>query len=173
MIIEILELFGIGAIIVVFVKYILEQERQRNNRKLEQDRKRLFVFQNILPNNSIRNFTDDVFNGYYHRDFLVNLDEYSKLYKESIAIFFNKKLEEARTEFNYAFNKLLKFLVVHFFVHFSDKDIYALYPELKYSLNKEKRNLYDRRFKELRKILDDFEDKYNNFLKTAKERIVL
>ena len=146
--------------------------KSEKEEKLRVDKATFNKIIKLFSQEEIRIFIDDVFNGYYRRHFLKKLDEYERLYKEPTSSFLDKKIESARVDFNSAFGNLLGFLTRHFFSHYSNLDIFALYPELKNSPNGKDRNLFDRWLKELREILDNFEDKYNNFLKITKMRLV-
>jgi len=146
--------------------------KSEKEEKLRADKAALDKILEIFPQTATRFFIDDLFNGYYRRYFLKSLDEYERLYKEPTSVFFDKKIEGVRADFNSAFGDLLSFLISHFFCAFLDSDFFSLYPDLKDSSKEKDRHLFDRRLKELREILDNFEDKYNIFLKIAKARLV-
>jgi hypothetical protein len=133
------------------------------NIKMEQkfdDPTRFEKIVDLLPEEKMRIFLDELWNGYYSEGFLEILVNYKDYSENILAEFKNKELEKKRKVFNESFRSLLEFLNTHFFFY---QRKYVLYPELRET------SMWDQRLKELHSVVNIFKEKYNEFMVAGKE----
>lgn len=121
---------------------------------------------NFLPQGKTREFIDALANNQYNPEFSIDLEGLIILLQEPNIKFFNKKLEKIRKKLFFSTKKLNGFLNTHFFQILS---LFALYPEQKYSEDEKIKNHYEQKSRELKEIVKNFENDYNNFLKLIRQ----
>lgn len=134
------------------------------------DRDRFVDFMKKLPEESVRFLVDDLWNGGFSSSQRKMMDDY-KVYSENrLSEFSNSEINNKYREFNEFFDKLTEFRLQHFFV--SQKGFFELLPKLKYcnnlSLTENDAKKREEKFKELKYLVEVFQEKYDVFVKTAK-----
>ncbi|MDD3101575.1 MAG: hypothetical protein PHE59_00280 [Patescibacteria group bacterium] len=142
------------------------------------DKGRFKKFLKILPEEGIYCLLNELYNNGYsinpHSEIFFQYAGYSKtILSEYGDLGLNKNYKD----FNKSFDSLWKFIETHFSdneLKFEEGpvDIYELHPKMRHA-GGEKEKLWNKYYKELKKLVIDCRDKYKEFLRMANEKLFL
>ena len=133
------------------------------------DAERLNKFLGLLPENEMHLFLNgELWLGMCRYRRIAMLDGYGYYRREILSNFQNPKIKKANEDFDIIFKKLDAFLEDHFFALGSN---FALYPDHKYSKDKLKKVFWNKSFKELTLLRNQFEKKYIAFITIATKEL--
>ncbi len=166
---------GVFSFLKDWIKYPLE----RLGKRKVHDEKLYLEITSIVSTDMMRDlFWHLGYNRYTEKDLNVLLN-YLSLIERADKYFFDKRIQKSMGEFESALHKLLDFTSTHFFVPHSSQraDLYELYPDKDHYLDDDKREtflkMFGQRERELSLLIDEVEDRYNSFIKTAKKRLII
>ena len=131
------------------------------------DKARFNRFLEILPEQKVYAFLDELTEGTYRDIYNKMLADYEKYLEMVFSSFRCKEINKVFEEFNGVFKLLHSFLLAHFFRIRPEEEFIALYPEMRHSSDKEKEGLWMNRFEELQSMVSNFNKQYRNFLKVG------
>ena len=161
-----------------FQEYKDYQKLSSKESSQKHDRSLFESYEDLLPENNFRYvLNNDLFNNWIHNNYSNQISIYLEQASTIKGHFINKTIQSAFENFVKNLFELKSFMATHFFVNdrpsgsSPDKWILSLYPDLKHTGDKEKRDRYFKREKELHGLIDSVEDAYNTFRSTIKQTI--
>jgi|GEM_PF-6928178 len=114
----------------------------------------------------------------YEKEHMSALMRYAEYSKRADKYFFDKKIQASKNEFDKALAELIHFLVDHFFVPRNPNlTHFELYPDLLDNKSGEEipkyEKLYKQREEELSGLQDETIGRYNNLIRTAKNKLLV
>jgi hypothetical protein len=151
------------------------------NNKINNDKQNFEKYESILPGNELLYvFNNELFNLRTDMSFVKKLGAYLRRSEEIEGQFNDKKIQKEFSKAVKILSKLKIFLATHFFVPREGKSeniegefLLYLYPDLKYSGDPKKINIYKQREQELHKIVDEAIEFYKNYRKSIKRKMYI
>lgn len=169
---------GIIKEVLSFFKDWTTYPLERLREKKDHDKNIYAEIVDIISPEFINDFFEILGYNRYEKEHMYALMRYVEYSKRADKYFFNKKIQASKNEFDKALTELIHFLVHHFFVPKNPNLTYfELYPDLLDNKSGEEipkyEKLYKQREEELSDLQDNTKDKYNNFIRTAKNKLLV